>query len=343
MRKAFTLIELLVVVAIIAILAAILFPVFARVKFAAKKSASAQNNRQIALANIMYGADYDDRICVMINGPWRDLKSIDDGVLTSYGEQRTDAWPLLLMPYIKSRGILVDPGRGDVNGVFSTVALGDPDPGPLTPPHKVASFRNQSLYPFYGVNYLFASPLVIPASRLSDPTPIDFMVGESHAFTDAQDPAKTIFYTESQRGYTPTSNSDPIGELDSTFGFFGVNAPGMWGHLAAHDGASPVIFWTGTNCSGDWCGDADALTSGQQRRSNFVYIGYNDGANASFLDGHVKYLSDSAMAAGTDYLSATPQDGGLGSFGGGCTIIDHTKNLWGLDQEEPDASTPSRP
>src|SRR5436190_23700578 len=100
-RKAFTLIELLVVIAIIAILAAILFPVFAQAKKAAKKAASAQNNRQIALANIMYGADYDDTICVMVNGPFRDLLNIRDGVLSTYGESRTDGWPLLMLPYIK--------------------------------------------------------------------------------------------------------------------------------------------------------------------------------------------------------------------------------------------------
>ena len=103
-RKAFTLIELLVVIAIIAILAAILFPVFAQAKRAAKKAASSQNNRQMALANVMYGADYDDTICIMINGAYRNLKNVTDGAATIYGDQRTDGWPLLLIPYIKSRG-----------------------------------------------------------------------------------------------------------------------------------------------------------------------------------------------------------------------------------------------
>lgn len=59
MKKAFTLIELLVVVAIIAILAAVLFPVFARAKEAAKKTACASNVRQIGLAWQLYNADYE--------------------------------------------------------------------------------------------------------------------------------------------------------------------------------------------------------------------------------------------------------------------------------------------
>jgi prepilin-type N-terminal cleavage/methylation domain-containing protein len=60
LRRAFTLIELLVVIAIIAILAAILFPVFAQAKEAAKDSANLSNHKQIGLAILMYGADYDD-------------------------------------------------------------------------------------------------------------------------------------------------------------------------------------------------------------------------------------------------------------------------------------------
>ncbi len=60
LKRAFTLIELLVVIAIIAILAAILFPVFAQAKEAAKDSSNLSNTKQLGLAVLMYGADYDD-------------------------------------------------------------------------------------------------------------------------------------------------------------------------------------------------------------------------------------------------------------------------------------------
>lgn len=59
-EAAFTLIELLVVVAIIGILAGILFPVFARAREKARQASCASNLHQIGLASIQYEQDYDD-------------------------------------------------------------------------------------------------------------------------------------------------------------------------------------------------------------------------------------------------------------------------------------------
>jgi len=63
-RRGSTLIELLVVIAIIAILAAILFPVFARAREQAKRSSCLSNLRQLALATMTYGQDYDELLPV---------------------------------------------------------------------------------------------------------------------------------------------------------------------------------------------------------------------------------------------------------------------------------------
>src|SRR5947207_1538939 len=58
----FTLIELLVVIAIIAVLSAILFPVFAQAREKARQSSCASNMRQMSLAVQMYTQDYDERL-----------------------------------------------------------------------------------------------------------------------------------------------------------------------------------------------------------------------------------------------------------------------------------------
>ncbi len=61
MRRGFTLIELLVVMAIISILASILFPVFGRAIEKARSTACLSNIKQIQMATMMYAQDYDGR------------------------------------------------------------------------------------------------------------------------------------------------------------------------------------------------------------------------------------------------------------------------------------------
>ncbi|RYG65227.1 DUF1559 domain-containing protein [bacterium] len=82
----FTLIELLVVVAIIAILAAILFPVFGRARENARRSSCQSNLKQVGLGLLQYTQDYDERYTVGVNGTG-------------------GAWAGTTAPYIKSTQI----------------------------------------------------------------------------------------------------------------------------------------------------------------------------------------------------------------------------------------------
>ncbi|MBC7288436.1 MAG: prepilin-type N-terminal cleavage/methylation domain-containing protein [Armatimonadetes bacterium] len=65
-RTAFTLVELLVVITIIAILAAILFPVFARTRERARSTSCQSNLRQLGTAFSIYRSDYDGRMPFMV-------------------------------------------------------------------------------------------------------------------------------------------------------------------------------------------------------------------------------------------------------------------------------------
>lgn len=60
-RNAFTLLELVIVISIIATLAAILFPVFARARERARRSTCASNLSQVGMALNAYAHDYDGR------------------------------------------------------------------------------------------------------------------------------------------------------------------------------------------------------------------------------------------------------------------------------------------
>lgn len=65
-RAAFTLIELLIVIAVISILAAMLFPVFAQAREKGRQVSCLNNLRQIGIAGLLYAQDYDD-----ILPPWQ--------------------------------------------------------------------------------------------------------------------------------------------------------------------------------------------------------------------------------------------------------------------------------
>jgi prepilin-type N-terminal cleavage/methylation domain-containing protein len=94
-RPGFTLIELLVVVAIIAILAAILVPVFARARKKARQTSCVSNLKQISLAATVYVTDYDE--CFFVSG----MKP--EGLFAP--------WPAFLQPYSKNPALYICPSK----------------------------------------------------------------------------------------------------------------------------------------------------------------------------------------------------------------------------------------
>jgi prepilin-type N-terminal cleavage/methylation domain-containing protein/prepilin-type processing-associated H-X9-DG protein len=97
----FTLIELLVVVGVIAILAAFLFPVFAKARASARRSTAISNLKQISAALMVYTADFDERL----PNRWP--------IWTGYGEfyWRVDNGdlPSLLRPYVRNEAVWYSP------------------------------------------------------------------------------------------------------------------------------------------------------------------------------------------------------------------------------------------
>jgi len=143
MRRGFTLIELLVVIAIIAILAAILFPVFARAREKARQASCQSNEKQIALAMIMYAQDYDETMVPCTT--W------GNNVGWTYDWTKDYTWPQLINPYVKNWQLHVCPSDGNAH---QGAGMSGQQAGAQG---QQADFNN-GLSTDYGYNYMYLSP-----------------------------------------------------------------------------------------------------------------------------------------------------------------------------------------
>lgn len=106
-RRTFTLIELLVVISIIAVLAAFLFPMFARAREIARRANCMGNLKQLGLAVMMYVQDYDERLP-------NNSRDVPASMPTSEypgGKwyNKTWFWSQILYPYHKSTPVFACP------------------------------------------------------------------------------------------------------------------------------------------------------------------------------------------------------------------------------------------
>jgi prepilin-type processing-associated H-X9-DG protein len=108
----------LVVIAIIAILAAILFPVFARARENARRASCQSNLKQLALGTLQYLQDYDERYpgFIMFLGPG------SDGLMTY------TLWPEAIYPYVKSTQVFVCPSESNRKARTGSVHFMDSPP-----------------------------------------------------------------------------------------------------------------------------------------------------------------------------------------------------------------------
>ncbi len=183
--KGFTVTELLIALAIVVILALILFPVLVQVKAAAFKSACASNLHQASLAMELYVGDYDDYYTPVNYEP---------------GAPQPDptsdrTWVQLLLPYAKSFDIFKDPGD---NGARSA-AYGNYDED-FVPNDTYAQYYLASLHSDIGFNYIYLSPVVeIDGVWQSQPQSV----------ASISDPSKTIMFLDSV--WARNSSGTPFG------------------------------------------------------------------------------------------------------------------------------------
>jgi len=140
----FTLIEMLVVIAIIALLAALLFPVLSRAREAARRAVCASNLRQIAIAILQYGEDYNE---IFILG-WYGIVSGQTGYVFY-------RWMDAIFPYVKNTQVYSCPNAPD------QVFVPDPDPW---------SYVNTPSSPGSGGGYAVSNAYFAPSAPGEPPT-----------------------------------------------------------------------------------------------------------------------------------------------------------------------------
>jgi prepilin-type N-terminal cleavage/methylation domain-containing protein/prepilin-type processing-associated H-X9-DG protein len=118
----FTLVELLVVIAVVSVLAGILFPVLAKARANARKSTALSNLKQIGAALAMYAADYDDHL----PNRWPTWL----GYREFYWRVERGDLPSLLKAYVKNTAVWYSPeDRLSERGVSSFALNGELAPG----------------------------------------------------------------------------------------------------------------------------------------------------------------------------------------------------------------------
>lgn len=272
LRRAFTLIELLVTIAIISILAAILFPAFAAARRSARATTSSSNIRQLSIGVLVYTQDCDDHF--PLSFVWRKDSPVCLAACT--GSNAYSTWGYDIAPYLKSFGLFADP------------LAGQPLPVGLT---------NANLWPTftqYGYNYTALSPVTQEAVLPNNPSSVALAsVARSDSLimlagrSSSQDEGEGyVEYANSAGGLTDLAVVDPP---------------------ACSDARALNISY----CFNNWgLGGIQMTTEGMTSANAGYNTGWVAFRNAdqgtfAFVDGHVKSMTAGQAAAGTNWTSTS--------------------------------------
>jgi prepilin-type N-terminal cleavage/methylation domain-containing protein/prepilin-type processing-associated H-X9-DG protein len=214
----FTLIELLVVISIIAILAAILFPVFAQAREKARAANCLSNQKQIALAFSMYSQDYDEVLPMAV-----------DATANTW-------WETSIVPYVRNGGL---------GGILSCTSA---------PSRAHAYSMNWSV--------------------------------NGRSLAAMRDPADTILTAD---GVQAPRLANPEDRLPQAGPYFFYSYPGLGESL-----------WTVTPNLQNGVGDPNATIRAElpdsdvDQAQGLMRFRHHQGVNASFVDGHTKYIRKGA-------------------------------------------------
>ena len=145
-KRGFTLIELLVVIAIIALLLSILMPSLRKAKEVARRVVCSSNMKQLALGNLVYAAEYDDKVVLAMssnNEMWLTT------ILNYCDDPDIKMCPSVRKEPTSSPGGFSDPTIGPEGGQFAVI---DPTDGSCYEYWKVQDVNLMRHTSSYGMN-----------------------------------------------------------------------------------------------------------------------------------------------------------------------------------------------
>lgn len=262
-KSGFTLIELLIVIAIIALLAAILFPVFARARENARRASCASNLKQIGLGIMQYAQDYDEvMVPSYMDGTCANCYTnggYSYGTDPSYGNYR---WMDLIYPYVKSEAIFNCPSVGEDSSL------------------RKYEYATSGRYGHYAANVTYFGPaspskdtLNPPFSEYRESSPGTFGRYAPIKLSMMQALATTVMVTDSRRGAPQPWRLffDDIGYASNIYGGGTFKDVGV-------DTSDPI--------NRTFVGSSTAIS---ERHLSTI--------NVLWTDGHVKAVSLSTIAA----------------------------------------------
>lgn len=291
-KHAFTLIELIVAVTIVAVLVAILFPVFIRAKAQAQAAVCLSNFKQVTYSTFIYSTDYDDRYALS-----RYTHRID----ATSAEDRT--WVQLVLPYGREFRIFKCPS--DHTQGIATQAVFDED---LVPGDTYSRYYSASKRTNMGYNYLYLSPLI--------QTNI-FVSPLSRSQTEVNDPSNMIMFGDSVFEVSPDGQPSGGGSyLIVPPCRYALEGGQLRDTFRLTDVPNSALF------VGDlgWAPSTSHQNDDEPNPSGGLWPWHAEKLSAVFIDGHVRRISVDQAAAGCDVKIAWTG-----------YVRDRVKYLWDMD------------
>lgn len=273
----FTLLELLVVMCIIALLAAILFPVFVRARANAQRSSCQSNLKQIGLALVQYAQDNDE---VEARTWYGDRGSYTGGYNMANGPAPDWKWMDVVFPYVKNEQVFSCPTRAYWKGDGYDYIYNPPGSG--SDAYTTGVYSRYGTYVMNGIYRRFNSTT--------------FWLGPGSTC-----PRSSTVCISSNSTSAVADYAVKVAEVEDPSGTFWV-ADGAWaGTCAGHGCASNPISYSGngvfsyqydfgTGLPILWTGPYTYLTSGINDYTGSLIQKHLETTNVLFCDGHVKAM-----------------------------------------------------